>query len=299
MSTNGKSEETTPEAPRKTCFVVCPIGSDLSPQRKHSDQTLRHIIAPVLKAAGFDDPFRADRLSESGNITRQIINHIREDSLIIADLTGHNPNVFYELAIRHCTGRPFIQMIRKGESIPFDLGPMRTIFFDLTDPDDVVATREELARQVTAALADGNQVDTPVGAAMDFERLRSGSGVEQMLSTLIERVEGISRSNATQPGRYAVLERHHRVLLDNDPIADAIHNAVSRWQVVNQVGTELPVGLFVEIHARVEHLLAQGFLIDRDFLDHVVSAGIENGRLSLPSRKLNRDDRGEGALVVK
>lgn len=179
--------------PKKTCFLVCPIGSDISPQRKHSDQALRHIIKPVLELAGFEEPHRADKISQSGNITRQIINHIRGDDLVIADLTGHNPNVFYELAIRHCTGKPFIQMIRKGENIPFDLGPMRTIFFDLTDPDDVVSTREELTRQVESAMAEGAQVDTPVGDAMDFERLKSGSTVEQMISTLIERVDAMGR----------------------------------------------------------------------------------------------------------
>lgn len=199
MSTNGNSEAEKGGA-KKTCFIVCPIGNDLSPQRKHSDQALRHIIAPVLREAGFEEPYRADKISESGNITRQIINHIREDNLVIADLTGHNPNVFYELAIRHCTGLPFIQMIRKGESIPFDLGPMRTIFFDLTDPDDVVATKAELARQVASAMAKGAQVDTPIGAAMDFEKLASTGGtLERLVSTLIERVDGLERRNRPLP----------------------------------------------------------------------------------------------------
>jgi hypothetical protein len=190
MAPNGNGEAAEP---KKTCFIVCPIGGELSPQRKHSDQALRHILKPVLEKAGFEEPARADKISESGNINRQIINHLREDSLVIADLTGHNPNVFYELAIRHCTGLPFIQMIRKGEAIPFDLGPMRTIFFDLTDPDDVVSAREELARQVKAAMQEGAAVDTPVGAAMDFEKLRSGGSVEQMLSRVIEKVDELGR----------------------------------------------------------------------------------------------------------
>lgn len=70
---------------------------------------------------------RADQISKSGLITTQIINQIIECPLVIADLTGANPNVFYELAIRHATGKPYIQLIEQGHRLPFDIGGVRTI----------------------------------------------------------------------------------------------------------------------------------------------------------------------------
>ena len=45
-------------------------------------------------------------------ISRQIIEHIMHARLVIADLSFHNPTVFYELALRHMTGKPTIQVIR-------------------------------------------------------------------------------------------------------------------------------------------------------------------------------------------
>jgi hypothetical protein len=258
MATNGTGEITEP---KKTCFLVCPIGGDASPQRKHSDQALRHIIAPVLKDAGFDDAYRADKISEGGSITRQIINHIREDDLVIADLTGHNPNVFYELAIRHCTGKPFVQMIRKGESIPFDLGPMRTIFFDLTDPDDVVATRAELARQVASAMAAGAQVDTPIGQAMDFEKLRSGTETDQLLVKVIERLDAIdNRGSAQQPKALRMMTEGERI----------VQTALGGWQYENKTPGSFSEGGVQQLTGMVESLLRSGGAVNAVGLGDVI-----------------------------
>ena len=105
---------------RKTCFVIAPIGEPDSETRKRSDQILKHVITPAAKECGYS-PIRADKISEPGIITTQVIQHIVEDPLVIADLTGQNPNVFYELAIRHAIRKPLVQIIKDGEQIPFDV----------------------------------------------------------------------------------------------------------------------------------------------------------------------------------
>jgi len=68
---------------------------------------------------------RADELAEPGIITSQVIQHIVDDQLVIADLTERNPNVFYELALRHALRKPVVQIIHRGEAIPFDVAGMR------------------------------------------------------------------------------------------------------------------------------------------------------------------------------
>jgi hypothetical protein len=85
---------------------------------------------------GFDT-LRADQISEPGLITPQVIRHVINDPLAIADLSGPNPNVFYELAIRHAIGKPLVQIIQKDEKIPFDVMGMRTIPVDYRYPDTV------------------------------------------------------------------------------------------------------------------------------------------------------------------
>lgn len=92
----------------KVCFVICPIGKMDSDIRKRSDLTFNYIIKPVVENFGYR-PIRADHINESGMITHQIIDYIIESPLVIADLTDSNPNVFYELAIRHIVEMPYIQ----------------------------------------------------------------------------------------------------------------------------------------------------------------------------------------------
>jgi len=88
-----------PKEKPKTCLVLAPIGSDGSDIRRRSDDVLKFIIKPVTVDCGYK-AIRADEISEPGIITHQIIQHILEDDLVIADLTDGNPNVFYELALR-------------------------------------------------------------------------------------------------------------------------------------------------------------------------------------------------------
>ena len=51
--------------------------------------------------------------------------------LCVAVLTFLNPNVFYELALRHCVGLPVICLIERGQSLPFNVSDMRVIEYTL------------------------------------------------------------------------------------------------------------------------------------------------------------------------
>ena len=97
----------------KVCFVIAPLGDEGSETRKRSDQVLKHIIKPSTADCGYK-AVRADEISEPGLITSQIIQHLMDDPLVMADLTELNPNVFYELALCHALKRPLVQIIQKG-----------------------------------------------------------------------------------------------------------------------------------------------------------------------------------------
>jgi hypothetical protein len=85
----------------KLCFVVGPIGDEGSEIRNHADWLLNGIIQPVL--AGFPEfrVKRADQDARPGLIDVHMINDILDAELVIADLSFLNPNVFYEISIRH------------------------------------------------------------------------------------------------------------------------------------------------------------------------------------------------------
>jgi len=170
VNTAAAAQASTP-SPR-SCFVVGPIGKAGSEARLRSDQLLRHLIAPVLKELGFAAPVRADQMSEPGRITRQIIERIMEDDLVIADLSDSNPNVYYELALRHGMSKPFIQLMATKEPLPFDIADQRTIFLNHRDLDSVADAREELDRQIRAVVEGQASVDSPFTFALDVRQLR-------------------------------------------------------------------------------------------------------------------------------
>ncbi len=115
--------------PTGRAFVISPIGAEGSPEREHADDVFEFIIEPALAQAGVK-AYRADHEAKSGRITHQMVSSILDEDFCIAVLTGHNPNVFYELAIAQCAARPAILLIDKSEEIPFDIHDLRVIRYD-------------------------------------------------------------------------------------------------------------------------------------------------------------------------
>ena len=95
----------------KRLFIISPIGDPGSEIRDTSDKVRRHIIDPPATERGYKT-VRSDSISMPGRIDRQIVNHLMNDDLVVADLTDQNPNVFYELAIRHAVRKPVIDRSR-------------------------------------------------------------------------------------------------------------------------------------------------------------------------------------------
>jgi hypothetical protein len=131
----------------KMCFVITPIGEEESHERKHANMVLRSIIEPVVEELGYK-AIRADQIDKSGIITQQIFEHLAKARLCIADLSFSNPNAFYELGIRHTCKLPTVQLIRKGDRIPFDVSQGRTIKVDMSDVYTVIESIESAKREL-------------------------------------------------------------------------------------------------------------------------------------------------------
>jgi len=72
---------------KKLCFVIMPF-------REKHEEVYNHVIKPAVEESGYRCVIAKEVIS-SGNITRDIIEHISQADIIVADLTGQNPNVFY------------------------------------------------------------------------------------------------------------------------------------------------------------------------------------------------------------
>ena len=154
----------------KICFYITPIGEEGSEQRKHSDMLLECVVAPVLEEFGMK-PVRADRIDKPGIITNQILDYITKSKMVIADLSFHNPNVFYELAVRHMRGLPAIHLSRSSDNIPFDIGTFRTIILDMTDLYTFVPQLETYKSQISSQLRNlleaNGEADNPISSYLN------------------------------------------------------------------------------------------------------------------------------------
>src|SRR3989338_8426453 len=149
----------------KICFYVTPIGDPDTEERQHADLFLSTIVEPAVEE--FDlRVVRADHIGKAGMITGQIIEHVVKARLVIADLSFHNPNVFYELSLRHACRLPTVQLIRKCDRIQFDLDQVRTVQIDTTSIYTLVPQlqtyRSEIANQVRRALETPDAVENPL-----------------------------------------------------------------------------------------------------------------------------------------
>ncbi|MBU4642811.1 MULTISPECIES: hypothetical protein [Bacillus cereus group] len=127
----------------KNCFIVCPIGSEDSPQRKRSDIVLKHIIEPVCDELGFK-VIRVDKLHSVDRIDNTIIEHLNDADLVIADMTEYNPNAFYEMGFRHALGKPLIPIVEEDTKLPFDVANLRTITYATNDLEKAAAAKKRL-----------------------------------------------------------------------------------------------------------------------------------------------------------
>ncbi len=184
---------------KKQCFIIGPIGDPESDTRKRSDKIFHHILDPVLQECGYSAK-RADHIQKPGIITNQIFERIFADDLVIADLTGNNPNVFYELGVRHATQKPCVQIVDIGNKIPFDVSFMRTIIFDVTDLDSVVKTKKDLIEQIKFVEQENVQIDNPVSNVLRIYNLGLSTNPEQRvladsLRVMMGRTEALANLN--------------------------------------------------------------------------------------------------------
>jgi hypothetical protein len=170
----------------KTCFVVSVIGDEGSEARKYADTLFDYIIAPVAKGAGYNTVERGDHDYQPGMIPHQIITKILTYDLVIADLTEPNPNVYYELAIRHCSGKRYIQMMKQGLNLPFDVAQVRCVHFGL-QVNEAEAGKAALLKQIQAAEQDKEPVFNPVTQTQAMVKVeKTGDTTQRMLVSLLE-----------------------------------------------------------------------------------------------------------------
>jgi hypothetical protein len=130
-----------------TCFVMMPFANPVGGYYSL-------IYEPAIKKAGLT-PVRADTdIFGTGKIIDQIWAGLNRATVLVAELTGRNPNVLYELGLAHALHKPVVLVSSNEADVPFDVRHVRVIYYDVSDPfwgDKLIA---KVAENVVSALSN-------------------------------------------------------------------------------------------------------------------------------------------------
>jgi RNA polymerase sigma factor (sigma-70 family) len=138
---------------KEVCFVLMPFGPPF-------DRYFANIYKPAISDAGLD-PARADDLFRPSSILHDIWHHVRTARVLLADLTGTNSNVFYELGLAHAIGKPVVLVSDDIEDVPFDLRGLRILIYDKDNENWGSDLREQITQALQETLKDVNRAIPP------------------------------------------------------------------------------------------------------------------------------------------
>jgi len=128
-----------------SCFVVMPFAPP------HGDYYAK-IYEPAIQRAGLT-PVRADdEIFGAGKIMDQIWSGISAATVLVAELTTRNPNVFYELGLAHALEKPVVLVSSNEGDVPFDLQQIRVIYYDVNDPFWGQKLLDKVAENILSAI---------------------------------------------------------------------------------------------------------------------------------------------------
>lgn len=136
----------TTKKPIGTCFVLMPF-------KEPFGTYYNVIIEPAVTKAQLH-PQRGNSLFLPTPIMGDIWDMIQDASVLLAELTGKNANVFYELGLGHAIGKPIVLISEKMDDVPFDLQALRVILYNKDDPKWGDKLRNDIVIALKATLSE-------------------------------------------------------------------------------------------------------------------------------------------------
>jgi len=208
----------------KICFVIMPFGEKKVSDDKGQVRTVnfdpiyKEIFAPAIGAVslpegGTLEPRRTDQDFFAGLIAQDMFEYLEYSRFALADITGLNPNVFYELGVRHRAQQAGTAIFRQpGVNLPFDITQIKAFPYDYQPVDEAAKSRELITRVLTESLKQ-NRLDSPVRLALRVQR-QEHPDIEQYLK---------NAENAIRLGDPTTAIAEYRTALEADPGNNLLH----------------------------------------------------------------------------
>jgi hypothetical protein len=164
----------------RACFVIMPFSTTTSCTEEEWTLIFEALFKPAVEGAGLDYECRRS-VATRGNIVASILQELKENYVVIADLSDQNANVFYELGVRHSLKDRTILLAQKEEDIPFDLRAYAYHIYDWLSEDG----KEEFAKRITELLSEiDSNPDRPDNPVSDFLGRATESNLVQTPTTV-------------------------------------------------------------------------------------------------------------------
>ena len=143
------------------CFVIMPFSQS---SQEHSEQYwtshFNNFLKPIIEEVSGVQAFRIETLRE--DILKQIITNLVVSPIVIAELTDHNPNVFWELGVRQSFKHNTITIAEEGTVLPFDISAKTTLFYNRRDEKKIPEFRSKLKEAIIDCIENPNKSDSHV-----------------------------------------------------------------------------------------------------------------------------------------
>ena len=262
---------------RAICFVDMPFGKkpDLaSGVTVDFDQIYETGIKPAIEAAGLE-PVRGDQERTGGIIHVPMFGRLLLSDFVIADLTLSNPNVFYELGIRH-TARPFttVPVFAAIHPIPFDVALVRAIPYTLVDgklaDEGAAALKAALGTRLDEAIRGAATQDSPIYQLIpSFPQVQLPHEITEIFQDQVRHSDEFrklladARAKASDKERTAALREIRDSLGDlratqSTALVELMlsFRDVSAWDDVVKLSEQFPDGLKSNVTVRQQRALA-------------------------------------------
>ena len=185
----------------QVCFVIMPFGKKkVGDQEVDFDYIFREVFAPAIEAtplgegaAGRLSPKRTDQDFFAGDISQEMFEYLEYSRFAIADISGLNPNVFYELGVRHRAQEAGTAVFRQvGLPIPFDINTVKAFDYEYQPIENIAKSRELITRVLTESLRY-NRLDSPVQRALLAQRARAATPAGATLDDVLRDAENAIR----------------------------------------------------------------------------------------------------------
>jgi len=177
----------------KKCFVIMPFGKkkDVDGYEVDFDHVYHELIYKAVKELGVDCE-RCDEIIGTGSIHKKMFRGIFDADVAVVDITSLNPNVFYELGVRHSLHKSVTLVIRRNSNlpIPFNISGMSILGYDIDSDDQLESSRKKI-RDIIRNGLDAPSIDSIVHDILDDLKVEKRSKPIETTEEELRQIRGV------------------------------------------------------------------------------------------------------------